>query len=184
MLAVAFADDDALEDFVVDLVVVFFALFFVAVVAAGAGVLVAACVAAGAAAAGAAVVVLAEVLPAGAAAPPERPPEADEPNCGGVIAKTAPRLPKVPTPINKPRFAPIRLSLLSLLNQKINCLYRVELKGFVVESILRDARRLRRIAHRFHQWRRTTDIDIAISKGRHILHDVFRGHWMHGAWTH
>jgi hypothetical protein len=30
-----------------------------------------------------------------------------------VIAKTAPRLPKVPTPINSPRFAPILLSLFS-----------------------------------------------------------------------
>ena len=37
----------------------------------------------------------------GRAASPEL---ADEPNCGGVIAKTAPSAPTVPTPINNQRF--------------------------------------------------------------------------------
>jgi hypothetical protein len=56
------------------------------------------------------VVAAAPLVPVAAA--PDKPPDADEPNCGGVIAKTAPKLPKVPTPINKPRFAPMVLSLL------------------------------------------------------------------------
>jgi hypothetical protein len=37
----------------------------------------------------------------GSAAKPFGP---DVPNCGGVIAKTAPSPPRVPTPINSPRF--------------------------------------------------------------------------------
>jgi hypothetical protein len=90
--------------------------FFVVVVAAAvdaAGAAVA--VDAGAAVAvdaGAAAVVVAAAVPVEAVAP-DKPPAADVPNCGGVIAKTAPRLPKVPTPINSPRFAPILLSLFS-----------------------------------------------------------------------
>ena len=86
--------------------------FFVVVVVAAAGV-VAAGAAAVVAGAAAVVVVVAEVpLVVVPVAAPDKPPDADEPNCGGVIAKTAPKLPRVPTPINKPRFAPMLLSLL------------------------------------------------------------------------
>ena len=47
----------------------------------------------------------------GAVLPPSAlPVELLEPNCGGVIAKTAPSEPTVPTPISNPRF--ISLSLL------------------------------------------------------------------------
>ena len=42
-----------------------------------------------------------EVARPGNAANPLGP---DVPNCGGVIAKTAPSPPRVPTPINNPRF--------------------------------------------------------------------------------
>ena len=63
-----------------------------ACVCAGAGA--AACVCAGAAC------VAAPPLNVARAPPPPMP----VPNCGGVIAKTAPSPPRVPTPINKPRF--------------------------------------------------------------------------------
>jgi hypothetical protein len=34
----------------------------------------------------------------------DKPVDSEVPNCGGVIAKTAPSPPRVPTPINNPRF--------------------------------------------------------------------------------
>ena len=79
--------------------------FFVAVafgvadlVAAGAVDLVAAGVGAEVVAAGAGVVPVDD--------PPDKPPEADVlvPNCGGVMARTAPNEPRVPTPMSTPRF--------------------------------------------------------------------------------
>ena len=87
--------------------------FFVAV-ALGVALGDADCVAAGAedfVAAGVGVGVGAVVVAAGAGVvpvedPPDKPPDADVlvPNCGGVIARTAPREPKVPTPMSTPRF--------------------------------------------------------------------------------
>ena len=108
--AVAFADVVAVEDLVVVFLVLFFFVVVVVVVAA-AGVVAAGAAAVVAAGAAAVVVVAAEVpLVVVPVVAPDKPPDADAPNCGGVIARTAPRLPKVPTPINSPRFAPMFLS--------------------------------------------------------------------------
>jgi hypothetical protein len=69
----------------------------------------------------------------------DKPLGPEVPNCGGVIAKTAPSPPRVPTPINNPRF--IYFSSCSS--------DRMKFKSFVMESIFWNSRILTSLAHRF-----------------------------------
>ena len=101
----------------------------------------------------------------GVVVPPPRSTEAFWPNCGGVTARIAPRLPIVPVAISTARFI-------------FYLLLTMKCKSFVMKTVLWNSYIASSFANCIHKWRWSADINIRISKSWHNSHNVFSIHRM------